>query len=259
MHLIRSDFLFWAAGLLGHVLLIAVLWTRRRMKSFPVFTLFIALDILKTVVLFVIFRTATRSTYDIAYYWFVIPDLMLQVGVTFEIARHTFCPTGSWAPDVKGPFAVGIGVTVVIAAVLSCIPKYSKGLSGASALAWLNFFSSAWICELLLVMIMLAATVHLPWKTHVARIAQGLGFFSLIGLLTSGVQDITGMNRNSPLSFALTYVRMTAYLIGVIYWIVMLWREAPEPKELPVEMRKRLFTLHRRLEYDLQKFRALRR
>jgi len=40
---------------------------------------------------------------------------------------------------------------------------------------------------------------------------------------------------------------------------VMLWREAPAPKELPEEMRRQLFTLQARVEYDLRKFRALKR
>jgi hypothetical protein len=48
------------------------------------------------------------------------------------------------------------------------------------------------------------------------------------------------------------------YLICVMYWIVMLWRDAPAPRELPAEIRSQLVAFQRLLEYDLRKLRALK-
>lgn len=70
---------------------------------------------------------------------------------------------------------------------------------------------------------------------------------------------IIGEVRTSILSQQLTLLRLTTYIVCVTYWIVMLWRDAPAPKELPEEVRKQLFTLQTRVEYDLRKLRALKR
>jgi hypothetical protein len=120
-----------------------------------------------------------------------------------------------------------------------------------------NLFSSALQCELFVGMIAFSATASLPWKTHVARIAQGLGFYSLIGILTEAGHNV--LPRNTTLYETLTYLRMTTYLICASYWIVMLWLNAPAPQELPDETRRQLFTLQRQVEYDLRKLRALKR
>jgi len=108
-------------------------------------------------------------------------------------------------------------------------------------------------------MIGFSVKARLPWKTHVARIAQGLGSFSLTGLLIAGGYSVIGEVRTSRLSHQLTLLRLTAYLLCVIYWIIMLWRDAPTPKELPEEMREQLFTLQTRVEYSLRKLRELQR
>jgi hypothetical protein len=106
-------------------------------------------------------------------------------------------------------------------------------------------------------MVAFSSTANLPWKTHVARIAQGLGFYSFIGLLTEAGHNI--LIRNSAPYEMLTYLRMSTYLLCASYWIVMLWLPAPDPQELPVEARRKLFTLQRRVEYDLRKLRAFKR
>ena len=120
-----------------------------------------------------------------------------------------------------------------------------------------NFFSSALQCELFVGMIAFSATANLPWKTHVARIAQGLGLYSLVGILTEAGHNV--LPRNTTLYETLSYVRMATYLICGSYWIVMLWMNAPALQELPEEMRHQLFTLQRGLAYDLRKLRALKR
>jgi hypothetical protein len=122
-----------------------------------------------------------------------------------------------------------------------------------------DLFSSALMCELFVGMIALSMTVGLPWKPHIARIAQGLGFYSLITIVTEAGHNIFGMERTSKISGDLTMLRMMTYLVSVTYWIVMLWRDAPAPRVLPEEMRRQLFTLQRLVEYDLRKLRALKR
>jgi hypothetical protein len=256
MHLTGTILLFWAAGLIAHCLLLVVLVTRGRASTFPVFTALIAANIVNAVALYEIANHGTKHSYLIAYFAFAILDLVLQLSVTYELARHVFCPTGTWAPDVLKGFLILVAASVPIAAALACLPTPPERTLLAKVLDRGNIFSAALQCELFVGMIAFSATARLPWKTHVARIAQGLGFFSLIGLLTDAGHSV--VVRNSPMFQELTFVRMTTYLVCASYWIVMLWMDAPAPRELPEEMRRQLFTLQRRVEYDLRKIRALK-
>jgi hypothetical protein len=49
--------------------------------------------------------------------------------------------------------------------------------------------------------------------------------------------------------------RKVAYLCCLIYWIVLLWREAPPCQGITPQTRDQLFTPLEKLEYDLQKLR----
>jgi len=217
------------------------------------------MNIVRSVTLYAVFHHGSRDAYLVTYTALATVDFVLQLCVAYELAAHVFCPTGTWAPDVRKPFLILVVVGVIFATALACMPTPPEKTILKSLLDRTNLFSSALLCELLVGMIGFSVTARLPWKTHVARIAQGLGFYSLLGLLIAGGYTMIGQVRTSALSQQLTLFRLTTYLICVSYWIVMLWLEAPAPKELPEEMRRQLFTLQARVEYDLRKFRALKR
>ena len=111
--------------------------------------------------------------------------------------------------------------------------------------------------ELFVGMLALSATVGLPWKTHVARIAQGLGAYSIVCVVTDAISSYFG---NEPHIFAvLASIRNTASIICEGYWIVMLWQEAPAPRELPESMLAQIYALQQQVEYDLARIRNWRR
>lgn len=257
MHLSRTIFAFWAAGLTAHILLLIVLLARHRAKTFPVFTTLIAVNVLNATVLYEVAQRGSQHTYLVAYFAFAILDLVLQLSVTYELARHVFCPTGTWARDIRKGFLMLVLVSLAIALVLACLPSPQEKTVLGMLLDRGNLFSSALQCELFVGMIAFSSTANLPWNTHVARIAQGLGFYSLVGLLTEAGHNI--LTPNTMAYDSLTYLRMSTYLFCASYWIVMLWLPAPDPQELPAEAQRQLFTLQRRVEYDLRKLRAFRR
>jgi hypothetical protein len=258
MHLDFTDFLFWAAGLFGHIVLLVVILTRHRAKTFPFFSTLIAMDIVRTITLYFLALHGTKYYYRVTYTSFAVLDLTLQFCVAYEVALHVFRPTGRWAPDVRKGFIIVVLGSVTIAAGLTSLPQSLAKTWLAAILIRGNFFASVLMCELFVGMIALSVTVGLPWKPHAARISQGLGFYSLISVVTDAGHNVFGMERTSKISSDLSLMRMVSYLICVTYWIVMLWRDAPAPRELPAEIRSQLIALQRLVEYDLRKLRALK-
>lgn len=257
MHLNWTMLFLWAAGTALQVLLLVVLLTRHRATTFPVFTTLTAFNIVRAVVTYLIAIHGTKHSYFVAYFAFAIVDFALQFAITYELAAHVFRPTGTWAPDVRKGFLILTVASFAVAAALVCIPSPPEKTLLGTLLDRGNLFSSALQCELFIGMIALSVTARLPWKTHVARIAQGFGFYSLIGLLLDASQNV--LVRSSASFIAVDYIRDTTYLLCETYWIVMLWQNAPAPQELPEEIRTQLFTLQRRVEYDLRRLRALKR
>jgi hypothetical protein len=259
MHPSHVELLFWGAGFSGHCVLLLVLWIRNRAGTFPFFTAFIGADVVRSITLLAVAYRGTKHEYLVAYVSLAIIDLVLQFCVTYELASHVFRPTGTWAPDVRGGFLNLVLGGIVIAACLTCMPTPPHKTLWLSILERANLFSSALLCELFVGMIAFSVKAALPWKTHCARIAQGLGFYSLVGIVTEAGHNVVGMTRTSTLSHNLTLSRELTYLSCLAYWIVMLWRQAPAPRELTEEMRKQLLILQTSLEYDLSRLRLLKR
>jgi len=257
MHLNHTDYLFWAAGLLAHIALLVVISTRHRAKTFPFFTTLVSADIVKTITLYFVALQGTKYSYRVTYSCLTAFDLVLQLCVVYEVALHVFRPTGRWAPDVRRGFVIVVVASITVAAGLTSLAETPAKTWLAAVLIRGNFFSSALMSELFAGMVVLSVTVGLPWKPHAARIAQGLGFYSLVTILTEAGHNIFGMERSS-ISRDLTLLRIVTYLICVMYWIVMLWRDAPAPRELPAGIRSQLVAFQRLLEYDLRKLRALK-
>jgi hypothetical protein len=252
------DRFVWAACFCGQILLLLVLWIRRRAKTFPAFTTYIIESIAKAVVLYFVFHHLSQRAYFYSYWSLGTVDEALQLLVFYELSRHVFCPTGVWARDVRRTFFGLVCASVLLTFLLTWLARPPARLPIQTFLIRSNFFSAALLSELFVGTMVLSVTVGLPWKTHVARIAQGLGAFSLVCVATDIVSSYVGINRSTHTFNELAHLQVLTYLACEAYWIVMLWQEAPAPRELPEAMRMRIYTLQKQVEYDLIRIRAWR-
>jgi len=258
VNLSSFDHFVWAPSLFGLVVLLLVLVVRHRARSFPIFTAYVVENIVRTLVLHWAHHLSLR-VYFYSYWSSSFLDEAFQLLVFYELAVHVFCPTGKWAPDVRKTFLGLMGASVLVAALLTWLSHPPAHLPVEAFFLRSDFFSAALMSELFVGIMMLSVTVGLPWKTHVARIAQGLGAFSLICVAKDIVSNYFGLTGDNHTFKELDHVRVLAYLACEAYWIAMLWQEAPAPRELPEVMRTKIYTLQRELEYDLSRVRAWRR
>jgi hypothetical protein len=262
LQLTGLDLLFWALSLAGHCILLAVLCIRHRASVFPVFTSLIGFNILRTVILRIIlvyFSPAAHPNYYYfnAYWTLFYFDIALQLAIAYELASHVFKPLGAWAPDVRSSFIALISASIAIAGVLTWLAVPPTRTLRLAIVIRSNFFSSALVSELFVAMVALSVTLGLPWRTHVARIAQGLGVYSLFGIFTEAAHTYFGSDKNKDTYATLSHIRIALYLICLLYWIVTLAMKEPEPRKLPEELHRELRALQRRVTLMLQSLRTV--
>jgi hypothetical protein len=230
MHLSGFDLLFWAAGFAAHVALLLVLLVRRRAHDFPIFTSLIGLNVGRTIALFFIEQYSSKSVYFYTFWSLAIVDVTLQIAVVCELVFSVFCHDGRWVIESKGRFFLwGTGSTF-IAAALTLLPHPAVSIWQQAVMIRGNLFSAALLSELFVGTATLAAISGLPWNTHAARIAQGLGGYSLVSLAIEAARTYLGLTARSALYEDFTVLRKSVYLACVAYWIVMLWRQVPTRK-----------------------------
>jgi hypothetical protein len=255
MHLTGLDFFFWAVGFLENLGLLFVLWYRHLAKSFPFFTALAMLSVIRTIVLYFVLNYG-KAGYFNTYWSLAILDTILQLGIVYEIASRVFRPVGVWARDVRGSFIWMVGLSVIVALGLSWLASPPARRWMQSFVTKGNLFAAALMSELFVLMMALSISARLPWRTHVAKIAQGLGAYSLVSVLIETGHSYFGVGGEVRTFIFLSRISIAAYLTCVAYWAVMLWRKEQPSREMTEEMRERLFTLQRRVEYDLQGLRS---
>ncbi len=258
MQLTGFDRFVWAAAFSGHLLLLLTLFIRRRAGSFPAFTALIAAIIGKTVILYLVFYHLSFRTYRGCYWALNIGTEVLQLLVVYELAAHVFRPTGIWARDVRRMFAGAAGVGCVTAFLLTWLAQPATSSPLQTFIVRSDFFSAVLLTELFVSMVVLSSSAGLPWKTHVARIAQGLGAYSIVCVVTTTIVNYVGVSNHTHLYNQFAHLESLTYIGCETFWIVMLWQEAPAPRELPESMRMQIYSLQKRVEYDLIKIRTWR-
>jgi hypothetical protein len=256
VHLTGLDLFLWALTFIEHCALLAVLLYFRRASRFPVFTTLIAFDVLRTIALFFTLRFGTADNYFYAYWSFAIVDVALQLAVAYELAGKVFRPLGSWAPEVRQGFAILISVSLLIAVGLTWLATPPTPSVRSTIVIRGDFFSSALMSELFVAMVVLSVTLGLPWRTHVARIAQGFGVYSIFTLITEGAHNYFGLGKH--LYASISRGRIVLYCVCVAYWTVSLALKEPETRELPPQLRRELSALQQRVAKLLQGFREMR-
>lgn len=259
MHLSAFDSFLWATGALGQAVLLFVLFFRARAKKFAIFTTWVAWSFTGAIALFFLHRYAGERAYYAGYWIDGTVDMLLQVGVVYEVASHLFAPLGSWAPDVRNSFMKLVSASIVGAFALAMLASPKSSTLVGTIVARGSFFSAALMTELFAGLVALSATAGLPWKTHLARVTQALGTYSVLCVILDVSSSWIGWTHQPHTMRAISQLRIFAYDTALVYWSVMLWREAAPTRELPDSMRMQIFRLHRQVEYDLGRIRGWRK
>lgn len=123
----------------------------------------------------------------------------------------------------------------------------------------LNFSASVLMCELFLGIVALSVTTRLPWRTHVARIIQGLGVCAIVGILIEALQSYFGFVRGTGTYRFLSYFQLGTNIAAQVFWIVAMLRTAPESRALPPQLYRQLLFLNRQTDLALANLRLEKR
>ncbi len=256
MHLTGIDLLLWALTLLEHIVLLAVLIFRHRARRFPAFTALIATNVFRTIVLYFTLRHAGAEAYFYTYWSFAFLDIALQFVIVYELVTHVFRPVGAWDSDVRRIFLWLSGASLLVASLLTWLDTPATRSLRATVVMKGEFFSSALMAELFVIMLALSFTMGFPWRTHVARITQGFGVYSIFGILTNGAHSYFGTASNTHTYSVVSHIRISLYCVCVAYWIFGLAKEEPENRQMPEQLRLELRDLQRRTAMLLQSLRG---
>ncbi len=215
-----TNHLIWAAGLFGHVLLLGVLFTRRRVSRFPWFTLLIVFYFLRSVGLAATLHFSGHPAHRFALLILDITDVLLQCGMLAQLTWIALRPLGGFRRFTLPLLLVGSGVLIV----MRLAPAGYSSLR--MDLVLLHFLLSVLMVEWAIVLAFLLRPLRLSWRTHVAALSFGFGVYSA-ALLVGGGYFTIGREMSDYVFFS--FFRISVYLLVLLWWAITLWLKEPKP------------------------------
>ena len=215
-----TNHLIWAAGLFGHVLLLCVLFTRRRVARFPWFTLLIVFYFLRSVGLAATLHFSGHPAHRFALLILDITDLLLQCAVLAELTWIALRPLAGIRRLTLPLLLVGSGVLIV----MRLAPAGYSSLR--MDLVLLHFLLSVLMVEWAIFLAFLLRSLRLSWRTPVAALSFGFGVYSA-ALLVGGGYFTIGREMSDYVFFS--FFRISVYLLVLLWWSIILWLKEPRP------------------------------
>ena len=210
--------LIWAAGLLGHLLLLAVLFIRKRVGRFPWFTLLIIFYVVRSVGLVAALRISGHPAPQFPSMIIDLTDVLLQCAVLAELSWNSLQPLGGIRRFTVPVLLVASGILIV----MRLAP--SGHFSLRTILVLMHFLLSVLMVEWAIVLAFLLRPFRLSWRSHVAAISFGFGVYSA-ALLAGGGYFTTGREMRDYVFFS--FFRIIVYLLILVFWSVSLWFSEP--------------------------------
>ena len=225
---------------------------RKRWRTFPIFTVLMGFNAVRTIILVILYKYSSRDTYWFAYQGASFLDLALQLGIIFELARVVLKPIGSWVREARSMFLL---FGILGAAAAAAIAYYINPSSPSTSDFWVekgNLFSAMLTLELFASMLFASTRLGLLGSSHVMRLGQGWAVWAIADLIAEGAYSHFGKNLAG-----LDYIRTGTYFCVTIYWIITLWRPEPKRRTLSPEMQAYLDSLQNQLQSDLKRVSSL--
>jgi hypothetical protein len=213
-----TNHLIWAAGLFGHLVLLTVLFVRRRVARFPWFTLLIIFYFLRSVGLAAELRLSGHPVHQFTTVILDLTDVLLQCAVLVELTWIALRPLGGVRRYTLPLLLLASGVLMVI----RLAPAGHSSLR--TLLVLMHFLLSVLMVEWAIMLAFLLRPLRLTWRSHVVAISLGLGIYSA-SLLAGGGYFTTGREMRDYVFFS--FFRISIYLLILLWWAVTLWLAEP--------------------------------
>jgi hypothetical protein len=174
MNLTLEDWILWAAGFVGVVILLAALFKKGAAKVFPWFTAWCFYQFFLYSVLFLIHWKCTYRTYFWAYWDSRLFEVILVLAVIWQMALALFRPRGAWSHGTNQLVYAG-GVLAILVAIL--LTWMGEPQTPAPLFRWcirLNLFSAVLSTELAGAVVVVALLLGGVWKRWVTGLAVGM-------------------------------------------------------------------------------------
>jgi hypothetical protein len=203
---------FTALGMIAEIGLLIVLLVRRQFKIFPVFTLYIAFNLLSDLgvgALMVLYPIHVARSLAFA----LLPlQYLLELGILLEITWNVLRPVHASLPQGS----VRVFVSAVVLALLGGILlAWHFGNTGnkiqdpldlmVGLLRMLIFVATAGFAQLL----------GVGWKNKVLQLATALSFYSAVSLIVSLVERYSGRSKELDGLVSVAFTLELAFLVWV--------------------------------------------
>jgi hypothetical protein len=210
--------IIWAAGLLGHFVLLTVLFVRRRTVRFPWFTLLIIFYLVRSAGLAATLHFSGHPAHQFAILIIDVMDIVLQCALLAELTWIALRPLG-------GVRRLTLPLLLAVSGVLMVVRLAPHGHSTLRGILLLmHFLLSVLMVEWAIVLAFLLRPLRLSWRSHVAAITFGFAIYSA-ALLAAGGYFTTGREMRDYVFFS--FFRISVYLLILLFWSVTLWLAEP--------------------------------
>lgn len=210
--------LIWSAGLLGHVVLLGVLFARKRVARFPWFTLLIVFYLLRSVGLAATLHFSGHPAHRFALLIMDLTDVLLECAVFAELTWIALRPLAGFRRFTLPLLLVGSSILIT----MRLTPAHYSSLR--IDLLLLHFVLSLLMVEWAAVLAFLLRSLRLSWRSHVAAISFGFGVYSA-ALLAGGGYFTTGREMSDYVFYS--FFRISIYLLVLAWWVITLWLKEP--------------------------------
>ena len=217
----------WAAGPILQITLILFMFQRKLHGVFPRFFSYIIFQIVKSGILFVVYRYSQENYFD-AYWAGNAISVLLGVVVMDEILQHLLKQYGGIQKLASVIFRWACGLLILLSIVNAFSMHQASADRVVSAVLAFDRSERVMQCGLCILLMILCRFLRNCWRQHVFGIALGFGIFACIEMVLVSVVMYLGDGPAAIVSL----IKSSTYNAVTVLWIVYLSRQVESTLEI---------------------------
>jgi hypothetical protein len=228
---------FSILGLLAEIALLVILLVRQQYKTYPVFTLYIAFNLLNDVAVGALAALSSHQVGQSVALAMLPLQYLIELGVLLEIAWHVLRPVHASLPPGTIKVFIAFIVLALAGGTLLASHVHPTGNKVYDIKAPMDLTVGLLRISIFLLTVGFAHVLGIGWKDRVLQLATALSFYSAADLIVSlGERHNGGPNALEPL-------RGVAYLFELSFLVWAFTTKEVRRREFSPQMEQFLVTL----------------